>query len=104
VIDKNLGINETRILSALLFGEKYGLEIIATLKKETGKGISLGGLYTTMHRLEKKGFVKSRWGESTAERGGNRRKYYRLTGTGERVLRDVKQSLSPLWNWEVQGA
>jgi len=103
-MDKNLGINEARILSALLFGEKYGLEIIETLKKETGKGISLGGLYTTMHRLEKKKFVTSRWGESTAERGGNRRKYYKLTGTGERVLREVKQSLSSLLNWEVQGA
>ena len=103
-MDKNLGNNETKILSALLLGEKYGLDIIETLQKETGKGISLGGLYTTMHRLEKKGFVKSRWGESTAERGGNRRKYYKLTGTGERVLREVKQSLSLLLNWEVQGA
>ena len=101
---KNLGLNEIKILQALIFREKYGLEIIETLKNETGKGISLGGLYTTMHRLEKKGFVKSRWGESTAERGGNRRKYYRLTGTGEKALSEVKQSLSPLLNWEVQGA
>ncbi len=103
-MDINLGINEARILSALRSGQKYGLEIIDTVKQETKKGISLGGLYTTMHRLEKKGFVKSRWGESTAERGGNRRKYYELTGSGRKVLLDVKESFTPLLNWEVQGA
>ena len=51
----DLGLNEVRVLSSLLFREKYGLEIIKTVKEETGKSISLGGLYTTMHRLEKKG-------------------------------------------------
>lgn len=99
----NLSLNEARIMSALIFGEKYGLEIIDSVEKDTGKPISLGGLYTTLHRLEKKGYLKSRWGEATAERGGNRRRYYKLTGTGEKVLREVRESLAPLWEWGVQG-
>jgi PadR family transcriptional regulator, regulatory protein PadR len=100
----NLGINELRVLSTLMGKEKYGLEIIQFVKDETGKELSLGGLYTTLHRLEKKGYVKGRHGEATAERGGNRRKYYKLTGTGQKVLADARQSLSPLWNLGVQGA
>ncbi len=100
----NLSLNEAKIMSALIFGEKYGLEIIDSVERDTGKSISLGGLYTTLHRLEKKGYLKSRWGEATAERGGNRRRYYRLTGKGEKVLKEVRESLSPLWEWGVQGA
>lgn len=95
-----VGLKEARILSVLLSKEKYGLEIVKFLKKETGKGTSLGGLYPTLHRLEKKGFIKGRWGESTAERGGNRRRYYRLTGAGEKALKEIRASLTPLWEWK----
>ena len=102
-MEGNLSLNEAKIMTALVFKEKYGLEIIDSIEKDTGKSISLGGLYTTLHRLEKKGYLKSRWGEATAERGGNRRRYYKLTGTGEKVLREVRDSLSSLWEWGVQG-
>lgn len=95
----NLGTNEMRIMASLISKQKYGLEIISSLKEETGNTISLGGLYATLHRLEKKGYVKSRWGEATAERGGNRRRYYKLTGVGEKALKEVRTSLIPLWNW-----
>ena len=95
-----VGLKEARILSVLLSKEKYGLEIVDSLEKETGKGTSLSGLYPTLHRLEKKGFIKGRWGESTAERGGNRRRYYRLTGSGEQALKEVRISLTPLWEWK----
>ncbi len=101
-MSNDLGLNEVTVLSALLFKEKYGLEIIESIKEETGDNISLGGLYTTLNRLEKKGYVKGRWGEATAERGGNRRKYYRLTGAGERVLRDVNATLTVLWKGAFQ--
>ncbi len=103
-MEGNLSLNETRIMTALAFGEKYGLKIIASIKKDTGKSISLGGLYTTLHRLEKKGYLKSHWGETTAERGGNRRRYYKLTGSGKKILKEVRETLTPLWKWRAQGA
>ncbi len=99
----DLGLKEIQILQILLGRDKYGLEIIKRVKEDTGRKMSLGGLYTTMHRLEKKGYVKSRWGETTPERKGNRRKYYCLTGAGRKSLQAVRQSLSPLLKWEVQG-
>jgi DNA-binding PadR family transcriptional regulator len=93
----DLGITELYILSALSSRELYGLEIIKRVKEDSGKEISLGGLYTTMNRLEKKGYVKNRWGESTSEREGNRRKYYKITASGQTVLNNEKNSLGSLW-------
>ena len=97
---ENLGIYELRVLYTLMGKEKYGLETIQFVKEETGKELSLGGFYTTLHRLDKKGYVKGRHGEATAERGGNRRKYYKLTG--QKVFAEAGDSLSPLW--ELGGA
>lgn len=100
----SLSTNEAKMMSALIYGKKYGLEIIASIKEDTDKAISLGGLYTTLHRLEKKGYVKSKWGEATPERGGNRRRYYQLSGAGEKALKEFRTSFTPLWNWNPQEA
>jgi len=90
---------EMLILSVLTQGEKYGLEIVDAVKKSSqGKeSISLGTLYTTLHRIEKKGFVESRWGEATEERGGARRRYYRPTALGARALNQSQRVYMGLW-------
>jgi DNA-binding PadR family transcriptional regulator len=49
--------------------------------------LSLGGLYTTVARMEDEGLVRSRWGSETSETlRGARRRYYRITPHGERAL------------------
>lgn len=78
--------NETLILSTLTSGEKYGLAIVDAIDNMVGKGLSLGSLYTTLSRMEAKGLVKSRWGETTVARGGARRRYYKLTSIGKKAL------------------
>lgn len=52
-------------------------EIIEIFAKDT-KPPSLLMAYQSLHRMEKKGMVIGRWGEATPERGGNRKRYYRL--------------------------
>jgi PadR family transcriptional regulator PadR len=86
---------EITILSTLVARERYGLEIVDTIKTATaGREIlSLGGLYTTLHRMEQKGLVTSRWGESSGVRQGARRKYYSITGVGERALTESRKML-----------
>ncbi len=76
----------------------YGLEIIAVIEEATGrKGIlSLGSLYTPLHRLEHKGFITSRWGETVEPRKGARRRYYRLTALGQEALRETQRVLLSL--------
>lgn len=89
----SIGKTETLILTALSSGERYGLEIIDKAH-EISEGkvkLSLGGLYTTLHRMEEKGLLESHWGETTDVRQGARRKYYRVTGLGIRALKDTTQ-------------
>lgn len=93
----NLTVNQLRVLSSLVGGDKYGLEIIKSIEEEGGGKLYLGTLYNLMNSLEKKGYVKSRWGETTNERGGNRRKYYEITGSGKKVLEETRLSLLNLW-------
>lgn len=94
---------EEKVLTILLNREFYGLEIIKALE-EASEGkirIGFGSLYPTLHKLEKKGFVKSHWGEDRPEeRAGARRKYYRVTGVGEDALIETQRIRSRLLTWQ----
>ena len=84
---------EMLILATLETREQYGLAIVDKIKETTGQSLSLGSLYTTLHRMERKGLVTSRWGESTEIRQGARRRYYQITALGQQALTDAKQLL-----------
>jgi DNA-binding PadR family transcriptional regulator len=73
------------ILGILSEGESYGYAIIKRVAELSGGQLQWtdGMLYPVLHRLERNGFVKAVWGRSEA---GRRRKYYRLTDTGEAEL------------------
>jgi DNA-binding PadR family transcriptional regulator len=77
------------ILSILLDGETYGYRIIKQMKILSGGHLewSFGMLYPVLHRLEKDGFVKSKW---KAPDNGRLRKYYRITESGHRELEREK--------------
>src|SRR5262249_57463660 len=77
--------------------ELYGLEIVdEVLAMPRGKRrISLGGLYTTLHRMEHKNLVTSRWGETVDDRQGARRRYYKIAGLGARALTEAVSVLGP---------
>jgi PadR family transcriptional regulator, regulatory protein PadR len=85
---------EMTILVALSHGEQYGREILATIAKLTARldRIALGGLYTTLNRMEGKGLIKGRWADDD-ERDGARRRYYVLTGEGARELAEARALL-----------
>ena len=77
-----LGVTSLRILGAIRDGVSYGLDIVATT------GMPSGTVYPTLGRLKKRGLVRGRWEDQrVAEREGRpRRRYYELTGDGERAL------------------
>ncbi|TAK17931.1 MAG: PadR family transcriptional regulator [Acidobacteria bacterium] len=76
-------------------GEPYGVSICDDITARTGRDVSLGAVYKTLERLEDKGLVASRFGEPTAERGGRRKKHFKLMAAGHRALR---QSVAALRN------
>jgi DNA-binding PadR family transcriptional regulator len=77
---------EAVILDILINGERPGRDIRNEYEGRTGRKIPLGSLYTTLTRMEASGFVTSRTGGTTPERRGYPRKFFSITGTGERAL------------------
>ena len=86
---QGLGEFEQLVLLALvrLGTEAYGVSIRDEIEQRARRDVALGAVYTTLLRLEDKGFAASRLGESTPERGGRRKKFYRPTAAGQRALR-----------------
>jgi PadR family transcriptional regulator PadR len=91
-----LGIFEYQVLAILIQtpGDAYGTTIRERIEKQTGGSVSVGALYTTLDRLQKKGFVSSRWGEATAERGGRRKRYYQIEGSGVEAARRTESAFA----------
>ena len=98
--DLSLTPNQEIILSALRLRRRYGLEIIEAIENSGGKQIGFNSLYPNLKKLEKKGFVKSEWGDEPPEDHiGARRKYYRITGTGVQALDIKRQQLEAVAHW-----
>lgn len=78
------------VLAILRKEESYGYAIIQRVRtlSEDRLRWTDGMLYPVLHRLERRGLVRSRWGESPTKR---RRKYYRLTASGVSVLEEQKR-------------
>lgn len=86
-----LGEFEELVLLAILKlgNEGYGVNIAETVEGFKKKRISIGALYTTLTRLEEKGFVRSWLGEATEERGGRAKKYYAIEAPGLKALKEI---------------
>jgi len=81
-----LGEFEYLMLTAVArLGEgAYGVAIRQEIEDATGRPCSLGALYTTIDRLEDKGFLTTWMGEATAQRGGRPKRMVRVTARGAR--------------------
>jgi PadR family transcriptional regulator, regulatory protein PadR len=66
--------------------EAYGMRIRQEIEQTAGREASIGAVYETLSRLERKGFVASRQSGPDEERRGRARRYYKLTGAGAEAL------------------
>lgn len=82
----------------LLVNSAYSVTIGAEIEKQTDRTVTLSTVHTALYRLEKKGFVESYMGGTTGERGGRRKRLYRITATGFDVLNQAKDMRSRMWN------
>ena len=87
---------ELLLLLALLQArdEVYGVQIRALIEERTGRIVSPGAVYTALDRLERRNLVSSRLGEPTQQRGGKRKRYYRIEPAGATLLRQSQQALA----------
>jgi PadR family transcriptional regulator, regulatory protein PadR len=76
--------------------DAYGALIRQEIHARSGRDVSINAVYTTLERLERKGFVRSWVGEPTARRGGRRRKYYALCPSGLAALRQAYHAITTM--------
>ena len=74
----------------------YGAAIRQELHARSGRDVSINAVYTTLDRLESKGFLKSWVGEPTPQRGGRRRKFYALRPPGVAALRQAYRAFTAM--------
>ena len=74
----------------------YGAAIRREIHERSGRDVSINAVYTTLDRLESKGFLRSWVGEPTPERGGRRRKFYALKPAGVAALRHAYQAFTAM--------
>lgn len=93
-----LGEFEHIVLLALLrLGDAaYGASVRTEIETATGRSASIGAVHATLDRLEEKGFVSSRMGEPTAERGGKAKRYFHVEPLGVRAVKQARSVLERL--------
>jgi PadR family transcriptional regulator, regulatory protein PadR len=80
--------------AARLGNDAYGAAIREDLASTIGRKCSIGALYTTIDRLETKGFLKTWMGEATAQRGGRSKRMVRVTPKGVQAARDFYDAIA----------
>lgn len=98
--NRPLGPLEEAVLMAIvrIGSSSYGVSIRKEVIARTGHEIAVGAIYTTLSRLEEKGHITHTIGEPTSERGGRRKKHYRITAPGERALDEARRRASAVWS------
>jgi PadR family transcriptional regulator, regulatory protein PadR len=96
--DKTMDINKDLVaatatplvLSILAEGDSYGYAILKRVSELSGGELEWtdGMLYPVLHRLERQGHIKGKWGASET---GRKRKYYHLTARGRAQLAEQRQ-------------
>lgn len=96
---RSLGDLEQSVLIAVLNrqGNAYGITVQTELEKITGRKLSSGAVYTVLSRLEEKDFLASELGDPTPERGGRRKRLYRVTKNGTNALEATRKHFTNLW-------
>lgn len=77
--------------------EVYGVPICRELERHRARSVSMGSVYAALERLEGKGLIISRLGESVPERGGKARRYFRLTKQGLDQVQETRRVLTRMW-------
>ena len=85
-LDILLGTLDVLVLKTLSWGTMHGYGIARWIRESSGGALRIldGALYTSLHRMEERGWIDAEWGHTE---GGKRAKFYQLTAAGRRQLR-----------------
>ncbi|MEZ4895915.1 MAG: helix-turn-helix transcriptional regulator [Saprospiraceae bacterium] len=82
---------------AILDQEAYGNAIVQAVKDQLDRNVNLSAVHITLYRLQDKGLVTSEMGGATTNRGGRRKRFFRITNAGKRKLNELQEQRLKLW-------
>jgi DNA-binding PadR family transcriptional regulator len=82
---------------AVLYKNDFGITIKVEMEDRMNRDVIVGALRIELYRLENKGFLDSEFGEATAVRGGKRKRYFKVTPLGKKVLENVMETRRQYW-------
>ncbi|MFC1724620.1 PadR family transcriptional regulator [candidate division KSB1 bacterium] len=97
---KLLSRTEEFILLAVVFlkDNAYAVQIRKRMKEVTGKFWSYGALFTSLEQMVRKGYLQSNLSEPLSERGGRRKRIYRITNPGIEALHEINEMGKIMWD------
>jgi DNA-binding PadR family transcriptional regulator len=95
----NLGELQELVMLAVgvLYDDAYGVSIKEEIERQTGRSITLSTVHAALNRLEDKGFLISRMGGATEERGGRPKRLFRVTAYGKQALEESRAMRNRMW-------
>jgi len=81
----------------ILHGNAYGITIKDEIEERLKRAVSVGALQITLRRLETKGYLKSKHGDTETTRGGRPKLYFTITASGKKALEHSRATRNELW-------
>lgn len=78
--------------------EAYGLSVTTAIEKELNRSVTMSSVHTALYRLEEKGLVKSKIGDTTEKRRGRKKRIFMITNAGKDALIEAKNARNHLWS------
>ncbi|MBI3219543.1 MAG: PadR family transcriptional regulator [Bacteroidetes bacterium] len=82
----------------ILHPDAYGVAVMDEIEKQAGRSLNISAVHSVLTRLEEKGFLKSKMGDPSQERGGRRKRIFLLTAAGKRALEEANELRTQLFN------
>lgn len=78
--------------------EAYGLSVTKAIESELGRSVTMSSVHTSLYRLEEKGFVESKIGDSDGNRRGRRKRIFVITAQGKSALHGARDARMRVWD------
>lgn len=86
------------MIVAILQEQAYGVKVMDEIHEQLNRKVNISAVHTVLDRLEKKDFVSSFMGGASAERGGRRKRIFKVTASGAKAIEYVHQSRNQLYS------
>ena len=96
----NIGELEELVLLTvgILHPDAYGVAVMDELEKQAGRSLNISAVHAVLTRLEEKSMLKSNMSDPTEERGGRRKRIFKLTAAGKRALEEAQELRTQMYN------